>query len=808
MLKSLTSRLSLRVLAFGIIGTTLLSSLLLALTFLYIVQQVDRSEANATQLRELADPLDPAINGVVAALGYGGMVHDYKDAVLRGGPDYPAKAGRDIGAALAALDDVAALDTLSGDEVKRIRAVLHAYNANVTKVEFLRSVGTSPEQLDQSIRIDDIPAIEALHALFNRHKESRNVSKASIVRDLRLAMGYGGGIHAFKDYLLRGTDDLAGYAERGFADTRTAIAAYRGYRLSAGEMAALKDIEKVVMAYQAGLETARAMVAAGEPATAIDEATRVDDTPAVRGFDVLDRAVQRSVEASAAALDVELERTRTLSAIVTAVVVVGGVVISVGVGIILYVAAVRPAARIVEGMERLAKGETDVDFSDEIGRTEVGIIAGVAQQFGETLKHNQRLRAESEAQAAEHQKMADEQARLLEEQKAMDARMRADGEALAARQKQQDALQTRIGEAVSAAIGGDFAARVGGQYGAEDLDRLARHFNDLLASVARGVDAIAAVTQEMARGDLTVRMEGDFAGDFGRLQTGLNEALSSIGGLVEEVLSSADQIDSEAASIAAASADLSRRTETQAATLEETAAAVTQLSTSVKSVAENADEARGMANRAGEVADESGEVVHSAVTAMDRIVESSSKISKVTALIDDIAFQTNLLALNAGVEAARAGESGRGFAVVATEVRALAHRSSDAAKEINGLIAASEGEIGAGAEKISKAGESIREIASYVTRLREAIDSVANATSEQSQSLDEVNAAMLQLDNVTQQNVAMFEETTASTAALQSRSAELVQAGSRFRIGDEGDTDWQVEARSVDSARDPGRRAG
>lgn len=796
MFKSLMSRLSLRVLAFGIIGTTLLSSALLTGTFLYIQRQVSASEANAEALAEMANPLDPAINGLISALGYGGMIHAYKNAVLRGGAEYPEAASRRIGAALSALNDIAALDSESQDEVAAIRQALAAYEANVTKVEFLRAVGTEPEYLAAQTAIDDTPAIEALDRLYRMRVSAGEEGKTALVHGLRRALGYGGAIHAFKDYILLRQPELAQRAATRLDLALADIGAYRGLSLSAGEDAALRDVEQVIGAYRAGLDTARALVAEGATSTEIDAAITVDDAPAIRGLGVLDRAMLLNVENAAEALDAELTRTKTIAIVVTAVVVAGGLAISLGVGIILYHAAVRPAGRIAEGMKRLTGGDTDVDFSAEAGETEIGIIAGVANQFAETLRNNQKLRAASEAQAEEQKAMAAEQARLLEDQKALEAQVRRDSEALTARQSLQEDLQERIAAAVSAAIGGDFTARITRDYGAEDLDRLARHFNDLLASVARGVEAVAAVTQEMARGDLTVRMEGDFEGDFARLQTGFNEALGEIGGLVEEVLGNAGEIDSEAATIAAASADLSRRTETQAATLEETAAAVTELTASVKSVAENSGEARGMANRAGEVADESGAVVDSAVAAMDRIVASSSKISKVTALIDDIAFQTNLLALNAGVEAARAGESGRGFAVVATEVRALAHRSSDAAKEINGLIADSEGEIGAGAEKISRAGESIREIASYVTRLREAIDSVANATSEQSISLEEVNAAMLQLDSVTQQNVAMFEETTASTAALQKRSAELVEAGSRFRIGDSGG--WEDEARDED----------
>ncbi|MGR3323527.1 MAG: methyl-accepting chemotaxis protein [Pseudooceanicola sp.] len=781
------TRLSLRQLSRGIIATTMAATVVLTLALAYIAMNMEVIEDTNEDLSISADPYNNALASVAFGLGYGGLIHSFKNAVIRGGQANQVKAHRRAGAVLAGLEDIEALKPEAAPHVAQIRETVEAYEKEIDKVYFLRSVKTSPERIDAEISIDDGPAWEAMLKLVELAGSDGNLQrKVSFMRWMRGALGYNGAIHHFKDYLIRKDPADADRARESFESARGLLGRYRSLAETKAETRALDAINTMIDDYIAALDIAAGAIAEGRTTEEIDNLVSVDDGPALAALATLSNAMLIQNDAQNDRLRKEVTAVLRVSTILAIFTAVAGVVISIGVAIILSRGAVNPAGRIAESMKELAAGNTEVEFPDSNDRTEIGIIAGVAGQFGETLRTVQRLNAEAEAHSREQEEMAADQRRLLEKQKQLQAQMERDSKELAARQAKQTDLQTRIASAVTAATEGDFSARIDTTFGEEDLDRLAAHFNDLMMSVDRGVSALAAVTRDMARGELSVQVEGEFRGAFARLQEGFNDALREICGLVDEVLRSAGSIDGEAGAIASASADLSRRTETQAATLEETAAAITELAASVKSVADNAGDARRMANKAGDVADESGTVVDSAVAAMDRIVTSSSKISKVTALIDDIAFQTNLLALNAGVEAARAGESGRGFAVVATEVRALAHRSSDAAKEINGLIAASEGEIGAGADKISKAGDSIREIASYVTRLREAIDSVANATSEQSTSLEEVNAAMLQLDSVTQQNVAMFEETTASTAALRSRSAELVQAGSRFSTADDG----------------------
>lgn len=311
------------------------------------------------------------------------------------------------------------------------------------------------------------------------------------------------------------------------------------------------------------------------------------------------------------------------------------------------------------------------------------------------------------------------------------------------------------------------------------------------------VEGLRNGLKQMADGNLTIRITQPFAPDYETLRADFNEAVDNLRAAMGTVIENADLIRGEASEISNAADDLSRRTERQAATLEQTATALDQLTSSVRSAADGAKQASDMVESARSNAEKSGLVVQEAVTAMSEIEASSGQISKITSVIDDIAFQTNLLALNAGVEAARAGEAGRGFAVVASEVRALAQRSSDAAREINDLISKSGGHVKRGVGLVDDTGEALRGIVDSVTEIAAHVAGIAVSSREQSSGLAEINQAVNQLDQVTQQNAAMFEETTAASHALTRESESLINVMARFRIdsvGDGGRTGNVVEA--------------
>jgi methyl-accepting chemotaxis protein len=299
------------------------------------------------------------------------------------------------------------------------------------------------------------------------------------------------------------------------------------------------------------------------------------------------------------------------------------------------------------------------------------------------------------------------------------------------------------------------------------------------AAVAK---AISAGVAKLAAKDLTYRMTEDLPEAYRQLQEDFNAAAVQLESAMAVVVRGADAISSATREIAAAADDLSRRTEQQAASLEETAAAIQEITTTVKRSADGAAEAHRVVSTTKEEADRSGEVVRKAVDAMGRIEKSSQNIGQIIVAIDEIAFQTNLLALNAGVEAARAGEAGKGFAVVASEVRALAQRSAEAAKEIKSLISASTTEVGAGVSLVVETGKSLERIAAQVVHINDAVSKIATAGMEQSSALQQVNVAVGHMDQDTQKNAAMVEETTAASHCLRKESEDLAHSVATFQI--------------------------
>ncbi|WP_298916571.1 PAS domain S-box protein [uncultured Roseobacter sp.] len=302
----------------------------------------------------------------------------------------------------------------------------------------------------------------------------------------------------------------------------------------------------------------------------------------------------------------------------------------------------------------------------------------------------------------------------------------------------------------------------------------------------RVVEELQLAMKRLAKGDLSTPITERFPEEYAALKADFNDAQDHLKASIQAVLQSNQKISEGTTEISSASDELSRRTESQASSLEQSAAAITQMAASVKSTAEIAENTRDVVDKTKTRASAGSGVMTDARNAMDAISSSSSEISKITEVIDDIAFQTNLLALNAGVEAARAGEAGRGFAVVASEVRALALRSSEAATQIAKLISTSVDQVKEGVDLVSKTGESLSEIENFVADLANMVGNIAAAASEQSSGLGEITSAIGSLDDVTQKNAAMFEETNAATQLLANEVTSLGQITSSFKIDSSG----------------------
>ena len=365
-------------------------------------------------------------------------------------------------------------------------------------------------------------------------------------------------------------------------------------------------------------------------------------------------------------------------------------------------------------------------------------------------------------------------------------------------------VEKEVARVIEAAAAGDLSGRVG----TADKDgfflQLAGQINSLLDANASSLEQISNLLSALSRGDLTVRMQGDYQGVFATMRDDANATAEQLTGIVGRIKQSSVSINSAATEIASGNNDLSRRTEQQAANLEETAASMEELTSTVRQNAESARQANQLAIGAASVASQGGEVVSQVVSTMTQIEQSSRKIAEIISVIDGIAFQTNILALNAAVEAARAGEQGRGFAVVASEVRTLAQRSAGAAKEIKGLIDDSVGKVADGSALVKKAGTTMGEIVASVQRVTDIMAEISAASQEQSAGIEQVNQTVVQMDETTQQNAALVEEATAAARSMEEQAAQLAQVVSVFQL--EEDAATEIVAPAPATRREPAPR--
>jgi methyl-accepting chemotaxis protein len=335
------------------------------------------------------------------------------------------------------------------------------------------------------------------------------------------------------------------------------------------------------------------------------------------------------------------------------------------------------------------------------------------------------------------------------------------------------AARERVQKAIDAALDGNLSARV------EILDQsgqsagTAGSINKMLENFESVIVEVKEVVGAMATGNLTRKITREYQGSYGSLKTDINHTVDKLVQMVTEIRDTAERVKQGAAEITSGNTNLSQRTEEQAASLEETSAAMEEITTTVQQNAANAVQANTLARGARETAENGGNVVGRAISAMQAISDSSKKINDIIGVIDEIAFQTNLLALNAAVEAARAGDQGRGFAVVADEVRNLAGRSATAAKEIKELIKDSGTKVQEGASLVNKSGETLEEIVTAVKKVNDIVAEISTASDEQATGLNEINRAVGEMDEMTQQNAALVEEAASASEALGSQADAL-----------------------------------
>ncbi|EKF60050.1 methyl-accepting chemotaxis protein [Agrobacterium albertimagni AOL15] len=395
---------------------------------------------------------------------------------------------------------------------------------------------------------------------------------------------------------------------------------------------------------------------------------------------------------------------------------------ALGAAVVSIVRVARPISAITGSMRTLAGGDTETEVPFANRRDEIGEMAAAVSVF----RNNAIERAALERQAEENRSLSETERLAREAHKAREA-----------------------------------------------------------AEVQFAVDRLAGGLQKLSDGDLAVEIGERFAEHLDPLRVNFNHSVERLRDAMRAVGENARAIDAGASEMLSAADDLSKRTEQQAASVEETAAALEQVTTAVKDSAVRAEEAGALVSRTRVGAERSGDVVRRAVNAMHAIEKSSSEISNIIGVIDEIAFQTNLLALNAGVEAARAGDAGKGFAVVAQEVRELAQRSAHAAKEIKGLITASGEQVRNGVTLVGETGQALEAIVREVQEINQNVSAIVTSAREQSTGLAEINAAVNQMDQGTQKNASMVEQSTSACHGLAQQATSLTQLLGQFRLGEE-----------------------
>jgi methyl-accepting chemotaxis protein len=355
---------------------------------------------------------------------------------------------------------------------------------------------------------------------------------------------------------------------------------------------------------------------------------------------------------------------------------------------------------------------------------------------------------------------------------------------LASKQLQSTVEQTQA--AIRAALEGDLSRRISLEGKTGPVEALSRGVNELFETIGVMVDDVNVVVEAARQRDLSVRIDSaGKSGAFGKLASGINTLIDNMRTLVKQIKTSAAEVRTGAEEISKGNLNLSQRTEHQASSLEETASSMEQMTSTVRQTADNAGQANQLALAARRQAEKGGTVVGAAVTSMAGINAASKKIADIIGVIDEIAFQTNLLALNAAVEAARAGEQGRGFAVVATEVRNLAGRSATAAKEIKALIRDSVARVEEGSKLVDESGKTLEEIQLAVKKVTDIVAEIASASREQSSGIEQVNKAVMNMDQTTQQNAALVEQAAAASQAIVEQAQGLDHMISGYRVDEE-----------------------
>ncbi len=535
---------------------------------------------------------------------------------------------------------------------------------------------------------------------------------------------------------------------------RAAIAAQSKLELPSDVRDRLAEVATPLDAYLKSAEHIVGAVAGGKLG---DAKSSIDDFDAA--FKALEdrmSAVSDAIEAANGRVIAESHAVSSMSDLASWGGFVMVVLVAIATLVLSNILFLRPLAGLTGGFSRLSSGDLDVAFSGKPLISEMANLAGVLSTFRDVLVERRQMSGAAEATARQTADRAEAAAALNEE----------------------------IEAAAEAAANGDFSRRVEGSYADADLARLATTVNRVMVTIDQSISETAAVLSALAQADLTQRMRGNYGGALRQLSEDTNAVGDRLAEVIGQLRTTSHALKTATGELLSGANDLSERTTKQAATIEETSATMEQLATTVLDNAKRAESASSNAAEVSRTAEAGGEVMQNATAAMERITASSSKISNIIGLIDDIAFQTNLLALNASVEAARAGDAGKGFAVVAVEVRRLAQSAASASSEVKALIEQSATEVSGGSRLVSEAAGKLEAMLHGARTNYDLLQGIARESRSQASAIEEVNIAVRTMDEMTQHNAALVEQTNAAIEQTEAQASELDRVVAVFRVGE------------------------
>ncbi len=735
--------------------------------------------------------------------------------------------------------------------------------------------------------ITSVVTVKGIGDLGDNWRQFDNGPAKKIVhlQELGAAVGYGGMIHQFKNYVLRQDTPRIAKTQAKVDAAMTALESYRSIGVNEVEEKALMDIASVISKYAKALTIAEKMAADGNDPRAVDKIIKISDGPALKAIATLNQELLQARNASSNAV---YNSANSLSTFSTIVAICVGVTLTILVGVLIWFTSFklgRPMRYIVASMNELSNGNLDINLPEKHRGDEIGQMTKSIQLFKDNAIEMRRLekerleneKIEEERQQQERENLEDqlrvaadnmrikvaldncaanvmvadidntivymnkavqdlminsekeiredlpgfsaadilgssfdifhknpahnrnvvEHLKLPHETRIMvggktfdlvaspviDANGKVLGTTLEWDEMTQElAVQEEIDTVVNAVVAGDFTKSIPLEVKEGFMRNLAEAMNQLNKTVSSVVEDVAAALSSLASGDLTHTISSHYEGTYESLKQDSNQTSVQLGGIVSKIIASSEEIGSGATEISSGSADLSERTETQAANLEQTAASMEELATTVKQNADNAQHANDLAIEVRTIAEDGGKVVKNVIVAMSEIEESSKKVSEIIGVINEIAFQTNLVALNAAVEAARAGDAGRGFAVVAAEVGTLAQRTAEAAKDVKNLILSSDAQIRGGVELTNNTGASLQEIVESIKKVADIIGDITVASKEQSNGIEETNTAIAGMDEMTQQNAALVQQRSTVVRSHQTQSLAMNELNNFFKL--------------------------